>query len=165
MITRRRLIAGLASTVAGFFVSRRAALANQKEATQTSVDSLRFPGDPTDHNVVYQLNKSSEKYHNGVLFSIGAMLRKYDDNITIVVTVFGAGIHVLAKNPTRPVAEKNKQSIKSLADYGIKFHACGNTLISLGWDKNDLYDFVEIVPVGASDLMELQEQGYSYISL
>ena len=65
------------------------------------------------------------------------------DNITIVVTCFGPGIHVLAKNPTRPVTRKNKQRVKSLADYGVKFHACGNTLKALGWTKDDLHPFVE----------------------
>ncbi|VAW68802.1 hypothetical protein MNBD_GAMMA10-1883, partial [hydrothermal vent metagenome] len=32
------------------------------------------------------------------------------------------------------------------------------------WTKDDLYDFAEVVDVGAVDLIELQEKGYSYIS-
>lgn len=151
---------------AGIFTSRHVAAeeASAEEASD-SLDDLRFPGDPTDHNVIYQLNKSGEKYHDGVLFSVGEMLRKYDDNITIVVTCFGQGIHVLAKQPTRPVSKKNQLRVKSLADYGVKFHACGNTLDSLGWNKDDLYDFVEVVQVGAADLLEHQEKGFAYISL
>jgi len=148
--------------LAGVFVSKHAAA---EQVPAESADELRFPGDPTDHNVIYQLNKSNEKYHDGVLFSVGEMLRKYNDNITIVVTVFGPGIHLLAKVPGRPVTEKNIQSVKSLADYGVKFHACGNTLNALGWEKDDLYDFVKIVQVGAADLLEHQEKGFAYISL
>jgi len=162
MTTRRKLLTGLAGILAGALVSKHA---NAEEASTDSIDDLRFPGDPTEHNVIYQLNKSSQKYHDGVIFSVGEMLRKYTDNITIVVTAFGEGIHVLAKVPGRPVSKKNMQSIKSLADYGVKFHACGNTLDSLGWDKDDLYDFVEIVQVGAADLLEHQEKGFAYISL
>ncbi len=161
MNTRRKLITGLAGLAASVFGARAVASQN----TSDDVNELRFPGDPTDHNVVYQFNKASEKYHDGVLFSVGEMIRKYDDNITIVVTAFGAGIHILAKLPERPVSKKNRQIVQSLASYGVKFHACGNTLKTLGWDKNDLYDFVEIIPVGAADLLELQEQGYAYISL
>ena len=161
MISRRQLIAGLSSAVMGVFVS-------SKTLAQTSEDSaegeLRFPGDPTDHNVVYQFNKADQDYHNAVLFSVGEMLRKYNDNITIVVTAFGPGLHILAKDPKRPVSDHVKQKVKSLADYGVKFHACGNTMKSLGWKKEDLYDFVEVVQVGAADLLELQEKGYSYIS-
>jgi len=134
MTTRRKLLTGLAGMLAGVFVSKHAAA---EPSASESVDDLRFPGDPTEHNVIYQLNKSDDKYHDGVLFSVGEMLRKYNDNITIVVTAFGAGIHVLAKIPGRPVSDKNMQSIQSLAAYGVKFHACGNTLQALGWDKDD----------------------------
>lgn len=160
MISRRRLLAGLASMAAGVFASSQV----QAEASAEGDGELRFPGDPTDHNVVYQFNKADQDYHNGVLFSVGEMLRKYDDNITIVVTAFGPGIHILGKKPKRAVSEHIKQKVKSLADYGVKFHACGNTMKSLGWTKDDMYDFVEVVQVGAADLLELQEQGYSYIS-
>ena len=161
MISRRQLLAGLSSAVMGVFVSRNVLA----ETAEDSGDGeLRFPGDPTDHNVVYQFNKADQDYHNGVLFSVGEMLRKYNDNITIVVTAFGPGLHILAKDPKRPVSDPIKQKVKSLADYGVKFHACGNTMKSLGWKKEDLYDFVEVVQVGAADLLELQEQGYSYIS-
>ena len=162
MTTRRKLLTGLAGVLAGVFVSKHTAA---EQVSTESANDLRFPGDPTDHNVIYQLNKSNEKYHDGVLFSVGEMLRKYNDNITIVVTVFGPGIHLLAKVPGRPVSEKNIQSVKSLSNYGVQFHACGNTLDSLGWNKDDLYDFAKIVQVGAADLLEHQEKGFAYISL
>ena len=35
---------------------------------------------------------------------------------------------------------------------------------SLGWTREDLLDFATVVEIGAADLMELQEQGYAYIS-
>ncbi len=159
MVSRRRLLTSFTSVVAGFFASR-----NVSASEETSGDELRFPGDPTEHNVVYQLNKSDPSYHDAILFSAAEMLRKYNDNITIVITAFGPGIHTLGKNPQRFVSNQVKQKIKSMASYGVKFHACGNTMQSLGWEKADLYDFVEVVQVGAADLLELQEEGYSYIS-
>lgn len=159
MTTRRKLLTALAGLAGGALLSRKAS------AQQGATESLRFPGDPTDHNVIYQLNKSSQQYHDAVLFSVGEMLRKYGDNITIVVTAFGPGIHLLGKKPERPVSEKNKQTTKSLAAYGVKFHACGNTMDSLGWNKSNLYEFAEVVQVGAADLLEHQEKGFAYISL
>jgi len=92
------------------------------------------------------------------------MLRKYGDDIHLVVVAIGPGIHTLAKKPQRPVPELAQQRIKSLAAYGVSFHACGNTLKSLDWNEEDILDFTEIVEIGADDLMLLQEQGYSYIS-
>lgn len=162
---RRKLLTGLLACcsmalINGMFIS------STSEASEPAQDeaALRFPGDPVDHKVVYQFNKSSEEYHKAVLFSVGAMLRKYGDNIHIVVVAIGPGIHILAKNPKRPVSDEIKQRVSSLAQYGVEFHACGNTLKGLGWDEKDVLPFAKTVAVGAADLMELQEQGYSYIS-
>jgi len=141
----------------------RPASAETETVNDTSA-ATRFPGDPTDHNIVYQFNKAEQEYHRAILFSVGEMLRQYNDNVSIVVTVFGPGIHILAKKPLRPVNEETQQRVKSLAEYGVKFHACGNTLKSLGWTAEDIVPFAEVVMVGAADIMELQEKGYSYIS-
>lgn len=154
--SRRRLLGGL---LAG---SGLAAVSKVSQAN--SDDDLRFPGDPAEHKVVYQFNKADEEYHKAVLFSVGAMLRKWEDNIEIVVVGIGPGLHILGKNPGRPVSEEIKQRVSSLSQYGVEFHACGNTMKPLGWHEDDLLPFVKTVDVGASHLMELQEQGYSYIS-
>ena len=92
----------------------------------------------------------------GVLFSVGEMLREHGDNIHLVVTAIGPGIHILAKNPQRPVPEQIRERVSSLAAYGVSFHACGNTMDALGWGPNDMLDFVTVVPIGAEDLMLLQ---------
>ena len=160
MITRRRLLTSFASITAGIFAGRSV---NASETASEDAE-LRFPGDPTEHNVVYQFNKSDSRYHDAILFSAAEMLRKYNDNITIVITAFGPGIHILAKKPLRDVSDEVKQKINSMADYGIHFHAYGNTMNSLGWKKEDMHDFVEIVQVGAAGLIDLQEKGFSYIS-
>jgi len=132
--------------------------------TQTKDEELRFPGDPSDHRVVYQLNKPEESYHKAVLFSVGALVRKYGDNVKIVVVAIGPGLHVLAKKPKRPVTKETRQRISSLEQYGVEFHACGNTMKSLGWTMDDMLPFAKYVEVGAADLMELQAEGFSYIS-
>ena len=125
---------------------------------------MRFPGDPAAHKVVYQFNKSEADYQEHVLFSVGALLRAYPDNVDIVVVAFGSGIHILGKRPQRSVSELTRQRVSSLAQYGVQFHACGNTMKSLKWTEADLLPFARRVEVGAADLMELQEQGYAYIS-
>lgn len=120
-------------------------------------------GEP-EHKLVYQLNKADTDYIEHILFSIGAMLRKYSDDIHIVVVAIGPGIHTLANKPQRPLPALAQQRIESLAAYGVSFHACGNTMKSLDWSEKDMLDIAEIVEIGADDLMLLQEQGYSYIS-
>jgi len=124
----------------------------------------RFPGDPPQHFIVYQLNQAEMEYHDHVLGSVGALVGKYADNVDIVVACFGRGIHVLGKTPLRPVSDKTKEKVQSLVKQGVKFHACNRTLTSLGWTKDDLYDFARIVDVGVADIMELQEQNYAYMA-
>ena len=62
------------------------------------------------------------------------------------------------------MSDEIKARVRSLSQYGVEFHACDNTLKSLGWNAFDLVSFAKIVDVGAADLMELQEQGYGYVS-
>ncbi|NOZ54475.1 MAG: hypothetical protein GXP08_15305 [Gammaproteobacteria bacterium] len=163
--TRRRWLGGLlAGSGLVFARSKGVEAADAVPVRDASDDELRFPGDPTDHNVVYQFNRADNTYHNAVLSSVGAMLRYYGDNIHIVVVGIGPGIHILAKKPGRPVNNDVRERVTSLLQYGVEFHACGNTLKALGWSKKNIRDSVKIVDVGAADLMVLQEQGYAYIS-
>lgn len=120
--------------------------------------------DSSPHQVVYQLNKADTDYIDHILFSVGALLRKYGDDIEIIVTVIGPGIHLLGTHPGRPIKPFHKQRVSSLAAYGVQFHACGNTMKSLGWEEKDLIDEATMVPIGADDIMLLQERGFSYLN-
>ena len=135
-------------------------------ATQNdeSEDELKFPGEESDNKLVYQFNKSDESYQLAVLNTIRNMLRKYGDDIKIVVSVMGPGIHILLKEPGVPVIPAIRDQVESLAFYGVEFHACGNTLITLHKEDKDVVDFATVIEAGVADLMELQQQGYAYIS-
>ena len=156
----------MTALVAGTGLAALGSASNIKadEKPEEDLDDLRFPGDEAEHKVVYQFNKADPDYHKAVLFSVGAMLRKYGDNVKIVVACFGPGIHILAKRPLRPVSRETQERVSSLSQYGVEFHACGNTLKGLKWSENDIVPFAKHVEVGAADLMELQEEGFSYIS-
>lgn len=121
--------------------------------------------DKSSHQLVYQLNKADHEYIESVLFSCGEMLRKYGDDIELVITAFGPGIHVLGKKPGRPIPAIHQQRVQSLMQYGVRFQACGNTMKSLNWTEKDIIDGAQIVPIGADGIMQLQEQGFSYISI
>ena len=155
--TRRRTFLQWAAATTGL-----AALSTKRAAAAAADDDSLF-GEP-EHKLVYQFNKADPAYMEHVLFSVSAMLREHGDNIHLVVTAIGPGLHILAKKPLRPVPSLIRQRVSSLAAYGISFHACGNTMKSLGWTADDMLEFAEVVDIGANDLMLLQEQGYSYIS-
>lgn len=121
--------------------------------------------DESAHQLVYQLNKAEHDYIESILFSCGEMLRKYGDDIELVIAAFGPGLHLLATHPKRPISAVHQQRVQSLMQYGVRFQACGNTMKSLNWLEKDIIEGAEIVPVGIDGIMQLQEQGFSYISL
>lgn len=121
--------------------------------------------DKTVHQLVYQLNKSNHDYIESVLFSCGEMLRKYGDDIELVISAFGPGLHLLAKRPKRAISHIHQQRVQSLIQYGVRFQACGNTMKSMHWTEDDIIEDAQIVAVGIDGIMMLQEQGFSYISM
>lgn len=161
MRVRRRLLAALPLVATGVLAAKAA---DDKTPKAADDKTLRFPGDPPDHKVVYQFNQADAEYHEHVIFSVGQMVQKYGDNIRVVVTAIGPGIHILLQKPQRPVARLIREKVASLSDYGVEFHACGNTLKALKLGEKDVLPFAKTVEVGAADLMELQAQGFAYIS-
>ncbi len=152
-LARRHLLGAVAAAAtAGVALPARAA------SPQAAADS-------PPHKIVYQLNRPEHEYQEAILNSIGAMLKKYVDDVAIAVVAWGPGIHLLAKRPLRPVAPLLQQRVKSLsASYGVEFVACGNTMHSLNWSSADLLDFVSVEDVGAAAVMERQEKGYAYLA-
>ena len=142
----------------GLFGAAMAAKAVHAHHTETHFE------DSSTHKLVYQCNSADHEYLNHILFSCGEMLRKYGDDIELVVAAFGPGIHLLGKSPGRGVSRSQQERAGSLSDYGIAFHACGNTMKSLGWTEDDLLDFARVVPIGVDDIMQLQEKGFAYLS-
>lgn len=87
------------------------------------------------------------------------------DDISIVVVVWGPGIHILAKKPQRPVSKFYQQRVRSMAEsYGVKFIACENTMKTIGWGAKDMLEFVEVEDFGALAVMRLQLQGCAHLA-
>jgi len=153
-LPRRQLLTAVAAATAGAALPAAASAANSPA-----------PSDGLPHKVVYQINRHEPEYQEAILNSIGAMLKKYVDDVSIVVVVWGPGIHLLAKKPKRPVPKTHQQRVRGMSEsYGIEFIACGNTMHTLGWEKADMLDFARVEEVGAAAIMELQEKGYAYIA-
>lgn len=121
--------------------------------------------DKSAHRLVFQCNKADHDYIDQVLFSCGEMLRKYGDDIELVVAAFGPGLNLLAKQPKRAISTLQQQRVKSLVEYGVRFQACGNTMKSMHWSEKDILDEAEVVAIGIDGIMQLQEQGFSYINM
>jgi len=82
------------------------------------------------------------------------------DNISIEIVAYGPGLSIMtAKSP-------EAKRVSSLAQQGITFSACNNTMKKMAKKSGKmpvLAEGVGIVPAGVIRIMELQEQGYAYI--
>jgi intracellular sulfur oxidation DsrE/DsrF family protein len=142
----------------GLFSGLLVARSAQPHHTETHFE------DKSAHQIVYQCNKADPEYLQHVLFSASELLRKYGDDVQIVISTFGPGLHLIGQHPQRPIPAELQQKASSLAHYGVAFHACGNTMKSLKWTEKDLLPFAVVVPIGVDDIMQLQEQGFAYMS-
>ncbi|MFA9459702.1 DsrE family protein [Thiohalorhabdus methylotrophus] len=157
---RRGLLRGLAGTVGGGLL----ALSGTRSAPAQQ-DDLAFPGDEPDVKVLYQLNHAEPEYQRHIVHSASVVLKHYNNHVAIVLECFGPGIHLLLKEPQRPVDPGLRERVRSLSAYGVKFHACGETLKALDLGKEALIDEAVYVASGVVDMVELQRnKGYTYVA-
>ena len=79
------------------------------------------------------------------------------DKVVIEVVTYGPGLRTLFKEST------NTKRIQRMADNGITFSACANTMKAMGRGDQSLHKAAKVVPGGVVRIMELQEAGWTYI--
>ena len=85
------------------------------------------------------------------------------EKVNIDIVTFGPGLHML-RDDTSPV----KARIKALSESqpSISFEACGNTRENMGRAEGKdipLISEAKVVKSGVVRVMELQEQGWTYV--
>ncbi|HBF38004.1 MAG TPA: hypothetical protein DDW50_11850, partial [Firmicutes bacterium] len=53
--------------------------------------------------------------------------------------------------------------LEELSKKGVYFTACNNALNSLKIEKERLYPFITIVPIGVKEIIEKERVGYAYL--
>ncbi|WP_195267107.1 DsrE family protein [Eubacterium sp. 1001713B170207_170306_E7] len=61
------------------------------------------------------------------------------------------------------IEEPLYQSLQKLSDSHVRIAACQNAMRAHQLTKEDLCDFVDVVPAGIIELAQKQEEGYAYI--
>ncbi len=85
------------------------------------------------------------------------------DFMDLVVLVHGTEIVTLAKK-NRKRYEEHVARMEYYADLGVKFKICGLAMEDFGYQPKDLYEFIEVVPSGITELAHWQQQGYAIIT-
>ena len=121
-----------------------------------------MPGDPPEHRIVSPLHPADAESVEHILNPVGAMIAKYNDIVAVAALAFGPGLHLLARQPRRPIPAEPRQRAQSRArDDGVKTIACGNTLKIAGWTAADRVTFAKIEDVGAAARMQMQAPGWA----
>ena len=114
-----------------------------------------------EHKLVIQISTDDIRAQETALGNIVNLQKHYGmDNIEIELVAFGPGYRMLT--PQSSLAPR----IASLALQEITFTACMNTLISIKEKTGfmpKLIDGVTTTKAGVARIIELQEDGYSYV--
>ena len=120
------------------------------------------------HRVSIQVDQNDPAVMNLALNNATNVLEYYrakNEDVEIDIVTYGPGLHMLRAD-TSPVQDRLKR-LKEMAFPGkVQFSACNNT--KQGMEKTEgkaisVVSDATIVPSGVVRIMELQEQGWSYV--
>jgi intracellular sulfur oxidation DsrE/DsrF family protein len=141
------------------------AMAEGKE--RITVQTSKQPGsDQKAHRVILQVDANEPAMMNLALNNAKNVAEYYKDRgekVSIEVITFGPGLHML-RDDTSPV--KARIEIIALSMPEISFKACGNTQEKMQKAESkeiSLIPQAQVVKSGVVRIMELQEQGWSYV--
>ncbi len=157
------LVAALCAAVLVVLDAPRSAVAQSAPSTASPAST---GADRKAHRLILQVNTNDPAVMNLVLNNAANAEQHYKslgEKIQIEIVTFGPGLHML-RDDTSPVKER----IKSLAETArsISFAACDNTKANMSRvEQKDvpLIAQATAVPSGVVRIMELQQQGWSYI--
>jgi intracellular sulfur oxidation DsrE/DsrF family protein len=87
-----------------------------------------------------------------------------DPTAKIVVVTHGLGIDFLLDGATNQQDQPFAGSISDLANKGVEFRVCNNTLVARKIDPKRLVMEAKIVPSGVAEVAKLQaKEGYVYL--
>jgi uncharacterized protein len=118
------------------------------------------------HNLILQVNSSEPAMMNLALNNATNVAQYYKDlgeKVAIEVVTFGPGLHML-RDDTSPVKARIKAMSANTPE--ISFKACGNTRENMSKAESKeipLISEANVVKSGVVRVMELQEQGWTYV--
>ena len=150
---------------AGFFIVAQPAMAQEKKQAAVQV-SKRAIADGKMHRLVLQVNTNDPATMNLVLNNATNVAQYYQDlgeKVQIEIVTFGPGLHML-RDDTSPVKARIKAMTMSTP--AVSFKACGNTQENMGKVENKSIVIIpeaSVVKSGVVRVIELQEQGWTYV--
>lgn len=114
------------------------------------------------HKVVIQVNSDDPALHQMALGNALNMQKAWGmDNVDIEIVMFNKGLSLASGE------SPESKRLPNLVQQNISFSMCKNTIDRAATQNNGvapkLEEGVKVVPSGVVRIVELQEQGYSYL--
>jgi intracellular sulfur oxidation DsrE/DsrF family protein len=130
--------------------------------------SAGLAADGKSHRLTIQIDQNDPQIMNMVLNNATNVIEYYrarNEDVDLDIVAYGPGLHMLRAD-TSPVQDRVKRLKDMVFPGKIQFSACNNT--KQGMEKTEghaisILPEATVVPSGVVHLMELQEQGWSYV--
>jgi len=132
----------------------------------TNAEVVASPKRTHSHRLVVQVDVNDPAIMNLALNNISNTVQHYSEigqKVEIELVAFGPGLHML-RDDTSPVKARIKSMGESMPE--VSFSACGNTKENMAKvEAKDipLISQAKVTKSGVVRLMELEEQGWSYL--
>ena len=127
-----------------------------------------FAADTKPHRVAIQVDQNDPQVMNLALNNATNVIEYYrakNEEVNLDIVAYGPGLHMLRAD-TSPVQDRIKRLKDMAFPNKIQFSACNNTKQGMEKAEGKAISVVSdatIVPSGVVRIMELQEQGWSYV--
>jgi intracellular sulfur oxidation DsrE/DsrF family protein len=151
-----------------FHQTAAAALASLILASSALAADTKAKHSAKPHRVLIQVDQNDPAVMNLVLNNAANIIEYYrskSEDVAVDVVAYGPGLNMLRAD-TSPVLDRIKQLKNVAFPSTIQFSACNITREGMAKKEGHPIDIVSdavVVPSGVIHLMELQEDGWSYI--
>lgn len=129
------------------------ALAQQSKKPQVQSTQVQ-----NTHKVVVQLSSADTLEHKGLMNNLKHLKEGWGDSVLVEVVVHGPGIDLVTKGKST-----QEQAMQAMMAKGVKFVVCRNTMKQKNITEEQIISNVGFVPMGIGEIIQKQEQGWSYL--
>lgn len=113
-----------------------------------------------EYKAVFHMDLKDENRLNTGLSNLNNLLFATHEFTHDLVVVFnGLSVNLMTRENSQPFVER----IRELHSKGVRFQVCQNSLNKLQIPADHLIEECEIIPAGIVALIDLQNNGFSYI--
>jgi len=115
-------------------------------------------GKKPKHKIIMQLTSNDVAVHKGLIKQLNNLKEGWGETVAIEVVCHGPGIDFLGSDKTQ-----FKDEIYALKEKGVLFVVCENSLKERKVAKESILQDMLFVKMGIGEIVEKQEQGWTYI--